>query len=71
MIKSKDFASFCKEVMKEQKIEPQELADIAMVSVHCVNSFLNDRNSPTTRNLVKIIDALGFEICLKEKDIGI
>ena len=68
---TKDFAKLVNDVMEEQKLKNRDVADMAGVSEGCVNGLRNCYNTPTISNLCKILWALGFDIALVEKDIGV
>lgn len=63
----KDFANLVNLEMEDQGLKPQELADMADVSVSCVLGLIRTANRPTIDNLSKILWALGYDIALVER----
>lgn len=64
----KDFADLVKLEMKEQGLKDKELATAANVSASCIWGLCNGYNAPNVQNTIKILDALGYDIALVQKD---
>lgn len=67
----KDFSDLIRTEMKEQNLKDKELAEISGVSESVIYGVKNMYNFPQTSNLLKILDSLGYDIALVQKDIGL
>jgi transcriptional regulator with XRE-family HTH domain len=49
-------------------IDQRELARIAGVSVHALSNIESGIGNPTWATLVKVLDALGLELCVQPRE---
>lgn len=54
---------------KALRVTQSQLADLAGISVNTLYKIEREQANPTLDTLVKIVDILGMEVCLRVKDL--
>jgi len=58
-----------KERRESMQVTQETLAEISGVGLRTIKQFERGKGNPTLLTLSKMADALGFEICLKIKEV--